>query len=85
MDSVCIKCQTLFSGKIQKNASECRLLKFVPCIQSEIYNKLFIILFTVFTLNIWIDRPEQTVDPYQMPWNEASDLGLHCLPVIQEL
>ena len=39
------------------------------------YNKLI-------TLSIGTDRPEQSVDPDQM--TIASDLGLHCLSIIQQ-
>ena len=39
---------------------------------------------TVITLCIGTDRPEQTVDPDQMPQNTASDQDLHCLPYIQQ-
>ena len=37
---------------------------------------------TVFTQSIGTDRPEQTVDPDQMPLNAASDQGLHSLAVL---
>ena len=36
-----------------------------------------------FTVCIWPDRPEQTVDPDETPQNAASHQGLHCLPLIQ--
>ena len=40
-------------------------------------------LASIFSLNVWIDRYKQTVDPDQKPQNVASDLGLHCLALIQ--
>ena len=40
------------------------------------------IMDTVITLNIWTDRPEQSVDPDQMPHSVASDHSLHCLPLV---
>ena len=33
---------------------------------------------------IQTDKPEQTVDPNETPQNAASNLGLHCLPLIQQ-
>ena len=34
LGDICIKCQSLFSGKNKKNISKCRLLKFLPSILS---------------------------------------------------
>ena len=39
--------------------------------------------YTVFTISIGIERPEQT-DIHQMPKNVASDQDLHCLLLIQQ-
>ena len=33
-ETICMKCQILFSRKNKKNISNCRLLKFSPCMQS---------------------------------------------------
>ena len=40
---------------------------------------------SVLTLYIRKDKPEHSVNPDQTPQNAASDLGLHCLPLIQQL
>ena len=36
----------------------------------------------IINLNIGTDKPQQTVDPDQMPQNTASDQGLYCLTLI---
>ena len=33
-ETICMKCQILFSTKKEKNISKCRLLKFLPSMQS---------------------------------------------------
>ena len=40
--------------------------------------------FTIITLSIGTDMPEQTVKTEQMLQNVASDQGLECLPFIQQ-
>ena len=41
---------------------------------------------TIITLSIGTDKPEQnSVDPDQMLQNAASDQGLHCLSLIQQI
>ena len=45
-ETICIKCQSLFSGKIKKNMLECCLLKFLPSMQSveELTDLIFRVL-----------------------------------------
>ena len=42
-ETICMKCQTLFSGENKKNISKCRLLKFVPSMLSiEVFYAIFL-------------------------------------------
>ena len=37
-ETICKKCQTSFSWKIKKNILKCRLLEFIPSMQSDIFH-----------------------------------------------
>ena len=41
-------------------------------------------MYTVFTVCIWTDRSEQTVDPDETPQKAVSHQDLNCLPLIQQ-
>ena len=55
-ETICMKCQNLFSRKNKKNISECCLLKFLPSMQSinHIMNKKTLYVKTEGQLNLHI-------------------------------
>ena len=79
-----MNCQALFStGKSEYFfPRECKTLMKGSCDFMDLQS---VGDFTVITLSIGTDMPEQTVDLDQMLQNVASDLVLHCLPLVQLL
>ena len=53
-----MKCRGLFSGKMRK-AISMSLLKILPSMLSV--NGYLCLRHTIYALNIWTDRPEQSV------------------------
>ena len=64
-----MRCQILFSRKDKKNISKCRLLKFLPSMQSV--NKKYTIL-TIVLLNWIYPAFANSVDPDQLASEEAN-------------
>ena len=49
IETICVKCQILFSGKNKKNISLCPMLKIVPKVLTTRLESFSAILFTVIS------------------------------------
>ena len=58
-ETICMKCQSLFSGKNRKNISKCHQLKILPSMQSvnNVCHTALAVFFVFFLLN-WIRKQD---------------------------
>ena len=64
METICMKCQILFSGKNKKNISLCRLLKILPSVATEHITWHMVPSFLY-------DRTKSAQSGTPLPWNPS--------------
>ena len=64
METICMKCQILFSGKNKKNISVCRLLKILPRVDTEHITWHMVPSFLY-------DRAKSALSGTPLPWNPS--------------